>query len=631
MSHIGERCRQNEGCARSRLFHNHSSAKKRNEDINMKAHLVTAQVILFLSALFAIRGSFALNAPSQVRGAKTTLERPHRRRLPKRKCESLRVTFEYSRHTRVLIYFAELSGPSSSQSHSTNHSGYLGCLGLTDSELQSSWKFSGRAPKCQYTHHAGKGNSTSNGSSTANDNNNTISEVDEETQEVDDDGRESDSHSESTDEDHVLDNGDFDNVNESDGNEGNTDNSENDGNADNGENGGNQGNGDNGSNQANEDNGGNQGNSYGESDNSQNGKNSGNNNGQNQGQTDNDPYDDFDISRCDTYENLWLWDLSLTCETEGDPSSCECIFAEEMIELGSLNCEDAMSCPRNCPVCSRCMQLLGCQVPTYSSSFMGSGGHFYLLAVAFGLLICGSVYYARRRKTRGPSSLQKVLLDDNNSSSDESSYNGHVWLAPQASTRDLEDTGIYPYNNAAQLPIWVPPGRNTDEQPVWLAPDAFSQQLEKSAVGNENNERLAWLASDSSSIQLKSFIVDNENKFTEDHHVWLAPDASSEQLGKPNVKNELNKKPAERPVPLDSPSVPVQQLTPRVESVDSRESYDTPVSLASAEDTSIQFSFSVSTASDKQSPAPLVKNETGMISQETGSSDVEGENLPALT
>ena len=58
-----------------------------------------------------------------------------------------------------------------------------------------------------------------------------------------------------------------------------------------------------------------------------------------------DPYEDFDIEQCDTYENLWLWDLSLTCESEQNLDSCECMFAEELMELELLSCEDSAQCP----------------------------------------------------------------------------------------------------------------------------------------------------------------------------------------------------------------------------------------------------------------------------------------------
>ncbi|GAX15344.1 hypothetical protein FisN_8Lh368 [Fistulifera solaris] len=466
---------------------------------------VLNQTILLLSALLVTNGAFARALLSenegsvQLRGAKRTSEVFNRRRLPKRP---------------------------SGHGHSTSHSGYLGCLALSDSELKSSWKLSGRAPKCQYTHHAGKGNSTASGSYENSGNTH--------------DGG-SDYGLSNNDSDKVVSNGDFENVNdtvesegngtnENNGNGGNNANNNGNGgnnannsgsgnnnanyngnggnNANNNGNGNNQNNNGNGGNNANNNgNGGNNANNNGngnnQNNNGQDGKNSGNNGGQNQGQASFDPYGDFDVTKCDTYENLWMWDLSLTCAKDGDPSTCECIFAKEMMELGSLSCDDAVACPRNCKICSQCMKLLGCQVPR-SSTFLSSTRSFLLLAIVVGFLICGVAYYTRRRRRRGPSILQKVLLEDNNSASDESTGGGRVWLAPVPSSHDSEGTSFYSYNNAAQLPIWVPTKTNgKDQKPIWLAPDASSRELGSCINAADKGEMPVWLAPDATSVQLK--------------------------------------------------------------------------------------------------------------------------------
>ncbi len=448
------------------------------------------------------------------------------------------------------------TGPSG-HGHSTSHSGYLGCLGLSDSELKSSWKLAGRAPKCQYTHHAGTGNSTSSGSYENSGNTNNGG---------------SDYGSSNSDSDTAVSNGDFGNVNDttesegdgtSDGGSGNnngngSNNANNNGNggnnANNNGNGGNNANnnGNGGNNANNNDNGGNHANNNGNqgnannnsngvngnnngkgnnaNDNGQDGKNSGNNGGQNQGQATFDPYGDFDITKCDTYENLWMWDLSLTCAKDGASSTCECIFAEEMMELGSISCDDAVACPRNCNICSRCMKLLGCQVPKSSASFLSSTRSFLMLATAVGFLIFGGAYYTRRRRRRGPSILQKVLLEDNNSVSDESTAGGRVWLAPVPSSHDSEGSSFYSYNNAAQLPIWVPPTKNgMDQKPMWLAPDASSRELDSSIDTTEKGGTSVWLAPDATSVQLKGSFEECEKHISEvSAPIGLAPNAPLE-------------------------------------------------------------------------------------------------------
>merc|ERR1719343_331897 len=35
----------------------------------------------------------------------------------------------------------------------------------------------------------------------------------------------------------------------------------------------------------------------------------------------------FDISTCETYSNVWLWDLALTCEDLSTLEGCKCTFA----------------------------------------------------------------------------------------------------------------------------------------------------------------------------------------------------------------------------------------------------------------------------------------------------------------
>ncbi|KAL3924049.1 MAG: hypothetical protein SGILL_001280 [Bacillariaceae sp.] len=71
--------------------------------------------------------------------------------------------------------------------------------------------------------------------------------------------------------------------------------------------------------------------------------------GNNGGDGGGDPFSDFDISVCESYESLWLWDLSMSCDDS--LIGCNCTFAAELIDDGLLSCEDASLCPQECQVC----------------------------------------------------------------------------------------------------------------------------------------------------------------------------------------------------------------------------------------------------------------------------------------
>ena len=72
----------------------------------------------------------------------------------------------------------------------------------------------------------------------------------------------------------------------------------------------------------------------------------------------------FDLSDCQSYSNLWLWDLALSCDNSTSLVNCQCQSAEILFQYGTLKCPDGTSeapyCPSNCPICNTCMQLMGC-------------------------------------------------------------------------------------------------------------------------------------------------------------------------------------------------------------------------------------------------------------------------------
>ena len=72
----------------------------------------------------------------------------------------------------------------------------------------------------------------------------------------------------------------------------------------------------------------------------------------------------FDLSDCQSYSNLWLWDLALSCDNSTSLVNCQCQSAEILFQYGTLQCPDGSSeapyCPKNCPICNTCMELIGC-------------------------------------------------------------------------------------------------------------------------------------------------------------------------------------------------------------------------------------------------------------------------------
>jgi len=334
-------------------------------------------------------------------------------------------------------------------------SSYLGCLGLSSSNIDSKWKFHGSQKSCSYTHHAGKGgkggSSSSGGSSGSGSGSGSGSS-----------GSGSGSNGGNGD---GGDNGDSNGDNGGNGGDGD----ENGGNGGDGNNGGNGGDGDDadGRNAGDDDD---EDATLDESDFEDTGDfdddyyddqvEQGGENDQDGGDNDSgstyDPYYDFDVETCDTYENLWIWDLSLTCESDESLDDCECIFAEELLDLGLLQCSDADLCPAECPICSTCMQLIGCTRVTTGVTAERTSNTLYVVAAAVGLLVFGLVYFTARRR-RDRSELGAHLME--NEAMDSAS--------PPAA------------------PLVVPPVSPTpppsQEPTVWLAPDVSPAQFEPSA------------------------------------------------------------------------------------------------------------------------------------------------------
>jgi hypothetical protein len=126
-----------------------------------------------------------------------------------------------------------------------------------------------------------------------------------------------------------------------------------------------------------------------------------------------DPYTDFNIQQCDTYQNLWLWDLSLTCKAQKSLEGCECSFAEELLYEGTLTCDDYVKCPADCKVCNTCFHLLGCVNAQHDRSVLNQGSKkgSSILIWSFALFVVGSVGYLwERRRRRARSDLEVNLI-----------------------------------------------------------------------------------------------------------------------------------------------------------------------------------------------------------------------------
>ena len=101
--------------------------------------------------------------------------------------------------------------------------------------------------------------------------------------------------------------------------------------------------------------------------------------------------------------------------SEGNPSGCNCTFAEELKDNGLLTCEDAKLCPWNCAICSNCMFLLGCDVtpmlPLVSRWTSISKLHYIIGGALVGVIVIGLLAYYLRRKWQNDHDLNQNLIE----------------------------------------------------------------------------------------------------------------------------------------------------------------------------------------------------------------------------
>jgi len=128
-----------------------------------------------------------------------------------------------------------------------------------------------------------------------------------------------------------------------------------------------------------------------------------------------DPYEAFDIGKCDTYAHLWTYDLFVSCAS-GD-KNCECTYTEELLAMGLLTCSDVSSCPTECGVCANCLNSVCAQfLPSHIVASGIGGNTMFVTAAVFGtVLLATCVAYRQHQQEKNPKGgkLGESLMDDN--------------------------------------------------------------------------------------------------------------------------------------------------------------------------------------------------------------------------
>ncbi|KAL7486707.1 hypothetical protein ACHAW6_012304 [Cyclotella cf. meneghiniana] len=184
--------------------------------------------------------------------------------------------------------------------------------------------------------------------------------------------------------------------------------------------------------------------SSGNNDRSNNDDGGGSSNGNSSGSTNDDgdygsPLVYFNISDCGSYSNLWMWDLALSCDNSTSFHNCKCTSAEILFQYGTLECpggsSGAPSCPSGCPICSTCMDLLGCvtKIPGGKRTPVNIPVNLertvnrtlpLVLGIAAGVasLLAGVAAHRFKNRNNGKSSvgtLNSALVDERDQSSDD--------------------------------------------------------------------------------------------------------------------------------------------------------------------------------------------------------------------
>jgi len=149
-------------------------------------------------------------------------------------------------------------------------------------------------------------------------------------------------------------------------------------------------------------------------------------------------YSSFNAQDCSFYENVWLWDLALSCSDLSTLEGCQCTFAEEIYKQGSITCASSSSsstaCPEDCSVCQTCMTIIGCDT-IYGSTQKGLANFIpYFIASSIGLGLSAMILYSSKESQR-----RRRRINNNNTSNTQVSNEitkkemkrkQQTWLAP---------------------------------------------------------------------------------------------------------------------------------------------------------------------------------------------------------
>lgn len=150
--------------------------------------------------------------------------------------------------------------------------------------------------------------------------------------------------------------------------------------------------------------------------------------------------------KCDTFENLWMWDLSLSCDSENSLENCNCTFAEEFLALGLLDCDDAAICPEDCPICATCMTVIGCTSPPAAQAGepLPTSTILYIIGAAVLFLIVALAVYHSRRRNQQENELKKNLMAGEDTRGDfySANSNAELWEPPTAAPIQFDPSNV---------------------------------------------------------------------------------------------------------------------------------------------------------------------------------------------
>ena len=143
-----------------------------------------------------------------------------------------------------------------------------------------------------------------------------------------------------------------------------------------------------------------------------------------------DPYTSFDIKNCGSFEELWIWDLAMSCGDDQTSGNCTCPYTEELMRKGLLSCSEARKCPKKCPICSTCLMLAGCDEKKAVGSVSAHGGSSGTATAAMFVTLMGICLCLAHKRTRDKGNkgqLEDSFLDNEY---DRDNENMKVWMVP---------------------------------------------------------------------------------------------------------------------------------------------------------------------------------------------------------